>query len=100
MTFKTKYNCDCNKKQPHIETCIQTFLYFERSAFEFHDFGLGVNYVHFPVNVPKWYYVKYAEIMLNSYIVKNIFEMNLGFRRRYLRGRFWIWYENHDLTGM
>jgi len=70
MMFKTEYNYDCFKKQSHIDTCTQAFLYFERFGFEFHDFGFGGNHVHFPVNIPKRYSVQDAEIMLKSHSTK------------------------------
>ena len=100
MMFKTEYNYDCFKKQSHIDTCTQAFLYFERFGFEFHDFGFGGNHVHFPVNIPKRYSVQDAEIMLKSHSAKKMFEMHPGFRKRYLRGGFWSGYEHHESTGM
>jgi REP element-mobilizing transposase RayT len=100
MMFKTKCNYNCFRKQSHIETCYQAFLYFERFGFEFRDFGFGGNHVHFPVNIPKKYSVQDAEIMLKSYSAKKMFEMHPGFRKRYPRGSFWSGYEHHESTGM
>jgi REP element-mobilizing transposase RayT len=100
MMFKTKCNYDCFKKQSHVDTCTQAFLYFERFGFEFRDFGFGGNHVHFPVNIPKRYSVQDAEIMLKSHSAKKMFEMHPGFRKRYPRGAFWSRYEHHESTGM
>ncbi len=100
MMFKTKCNYNCFQKQSHIDTCTQSFIYFERFGFEFRDFGFGGSHVHFPVNVPKKYSVQDAEIMLKSYSAKKMFEMHPGFRKRYPRGSFWSGYEHHESTGL
>jgi REP element-mobilizing transposase RayT len=100
MMFTTKKRYNCFGKQSHIDTCIQAFRDLERFGFEFGEFGFGGVHVHFPVNIPKRYSVKDAEIILKSYSSKKMFETHPGFRKRYPTGGFWSGYEHHQSTGM
>ena len=100
MMFTTKKRYNCFGKQSHIDTCIQAFRDLERFGFEFGEFGFGGVHVHFPVNIPKRYSVKDAEIILKSYSSKKMFEAHPEFRKRYPARRFWSGYEHHQSTGM
>jgi REP element-mobilizing transposase RayT len=100
MMFVTKKRYKCFRKQDHIDTCTQAFYELERFGFEFGDFGFAWNHVHFQVNIPKWYSVEVAEIMLKSWSSRRMFEQHPGFRKRYPKGSFWSGYEHHASTGM
>jgi len=97
--FVTHSRYQCFRKQSHIDTCISAFKELERFGFQFGEFGFAGNHVHFQVDIPKFYSVKQAEIMLKSRSAKKIFETHPGFRKRYPRGGFWSGYEHHQSTG-
>ena len=78
MMFTTKKRYNCFGKQSHIDTCTQAFRDSERFGFEFGEFGFGGVHVHFPVNIPKKYSVKDAEIILKSYSSKKCLKRILG----------------------
>jgi REP element-mobilizing transposase RayT len=100
MMFPT-YNRYRNfRKQSHIDTCIQAFRDQERFGFKIGEFGFAENHVHFQVNIPKWYSIQNAEILLKSYSSRKMFEAHPGFRKRYPDGRFWRGYEHYESTGL
>lgn len=99
MMFTTKNRYNCFRKQSHIDTCTQAFRELEHFGYEFGEFGFAGVHVHFQVNIPKQYSVEDAEITLKSWSAKKMFEMHLGFRKRYPRGGFWSGYEHHESAG-
>ena len=99
VMFVTKRRYNCFLKQSHIDTCTDAFKELEACGFEFGEIGFGGNHVHLQIDIPKQYSVQVAEIMLKSRSSKRIFEKHPGFRKRYLRGKFWSGYEHHESTG-
>ena len=63
MLFVTKKRYKCFRKQSHIDTCITVSGELEHLGFEFGEFGLARNHVHFQVNIPK----KYSVVDIGDY---------------------------------
>jgi REP element-mobilizing transposase RayT len=95
MMFVTRNRYNYFRKQIYIDVCIQAFHDLERFGFQFDDFGFALNHVHFLLNIPKQYSIQTAEIMLNSYTARKMFETFSGFRKRYPRGGFSSGYDHY-----